>query len=159
MNNKDDANRHILESNNYVNWVAFDHPRASLTLQESPFLCDVYLSISDWSFHIWRGQSLNKPAFISPRTKTRLTGGCWSNTRAGLILLSQCDGSIEIWDFVDDSFSPYTTLTTTPNCITSLEFLTFGKCIFMFLMWIGRLEIIPAIILLLSLPMTFKKKD
>lgn len=35
------------------------------------------------------------------------------------------------------------------------EFSSFGKCIFMLLMWIGRLEIIPAIILFLSLPISF----
>ena len=39
------------------------------------------------------------------------------------------------------------------------EFSSFGKCVFMILMWIGRLEIIPAIILLLSVPMTLKHKD
>ena len=39
------------------------------------------------------------------------------------------------------------------------EFSSFGKCIFMLMMWIGRLEIIPAIILLLSIPMTLKQKD
>jgi trk system potassium uptake protein TrkH len=33
-----------------------------------------------------------------------------------------------------------------------------GKCIFMLLMWLGRLEIIPAIILLLSIPMTIKQR-
>ena len=31
------------------------------------------------------------------------------------------------------------------------------KVIFMFLMWVGRLEIIPALVLLLSLPLIFKK--
>lgn len=39
------------------------------------------------------------------------------------------------------------------------DFSAFGKCIFMFMMWIGRLEIIPAIILLLAVPMTLKQKD
>jgi len=37
------------------------------------------------------------------------------------------------------------------------DFPPFGKCIFMFLMWIGRLEIIPAIILFLSVPMTLRR--
>lgn len=38
------------------------------------------------------------------------------------------------------------------------EFSSFGKSIFMFLMWIGRLEIIPAIILFLSIPMSVSKR-
>ena len=37
------------------------------------------------------------------------------------------------------------------------EFPSFGKCIFMFMMWIGRLEIIPAVVLFLTLPTMLKK--
>ena len=42
--------------------------------------------------------------------------------------------------------------------IVSPELPTFAKAIFMFLMWIGRLEIIPAFVLVLTLPMVFKRK-
>ncbi|NGX51224.1 MAG: Trk system potassium uptake protein TrkH [Chlamydiae bacterium] len=41
--------------------------------------------------------------------------------------------------------------------IVNPDFSSIGKCIFMFLMWIGRLEIIPALVLLLSLPMSLRK--
>ncbi|MCB1110838.1 MAG: TrkH family potassium uptake protein [Chlamydiia bacterium] len=37
------------------------------------------------------------------------------------------------------------------------DFSTFGKWIFMVLMWMGRLEIIPALILLLTLPLTLNR--
>lgn len=39
------------------------------------------------------------------------------------------------------------------------DFSSFGKCIFMFMMWIGRLEIIPAVVLFLTLPTMLKKND
>lgn len=38
------------------------------------------------------------------------------------------------------------------------ELPSFAKVIFMFLMWVGRLEITPALVLVLTLPMIFKKK-
>ncbi|MCB1085127.1 MAG: TrkH family potassium uptake protein [Chlamydiia bacterium] len=39
------------------------------------------------------------------------------------------------------------------------DFSTIGKWVFMFLMWVGRLEIIPVLILLLTLPMIFKRRQ
>ena len=39
------------------------------------------------------------------------------------------------------------------------DFPTVGKWIFMFLMWIGRLEIIPALVLLLTLPLMFQRSS
>lgn len=37
-----------------VKWMAMDHPRPSVHLQESPFFPQIVLSISDWNFHIWK---------------------------------------------------------------------------------------------------------
>ena len=41
--------------------------------------------------------------------------------------------------------------------IVSPELATPAKWVFMGLMWVGRLEIIPALILLLTLPLTLKR--
>ncbi|MCB1072814.1 MAG: TrkH family potassium uptake protein [Chlamydiia bacterium] len=41
--------------------------------------------------------------------------------------------------------------------IVSPDLPTFAKVIFMFLMWVGRLEIIPALVLVLTIPMIFKR--
>lgn len=43
--------------------------------------------------------------------------------------------------------------------IVSPDFSTAGKIIFMLLMWVGRLEIIPALVLLLTLPMTLRNNS
>ena len=37
-----------------VKWIAFDHPRPSVYLQESPFFPQIFLSVSDWSFNLWK---------------------------------------------------------------------------------------------------------
>ncbi|QVL57295.1 MAG: TrkH family potassium uptake protein [Simkaniaceae bacterium] len=43
--------------------------------------------------------------------------------------------------------------------IITPELPTMAKWIFIFLMWVGRLEIIPALVLLLTLPLIFKRKN
>ena len=66
-----------------------------------------------------------KPLFSSPITKTYLTAGAWSPTRPAVVLVAWCEGSIQVWDFTDSSFRPSLELkATTPNRLTSMEFLT-----------------------------------
>ena len=38
----------------YVKWIAVDHPRPCLSLQESPFFPQILLTVSDWNFHLWK---------------------------------------------------------------------------------------------------------
>jgi hypothetical protein len=42
------------EARDFVRWIAKDHPRPSVSMQQSPFFADIVLSIGDWNFHIWR---------------------------------------------------------------------------------------------------------
>lgn len=37
-----------------MKWIASDHPRPCVHLQESPFFPGIILSVSDWNFHIWK---------------------------------------------------------------------------------------------------------
>lgn len=37
-----------------VKWIAIDHPRPSVHLQESPFFPQIILSVSDWTFNLWK---------------------------------------------------------------------------------------------------------
>ena len=93
----DDAVNDVPE---YVQWMAKDHNRPCVALQQSPFFKDMILSVSDWTFNIWKlGQS--KPVFSSPDASTYLTGGRWSPTRPGMLLISKVDGNVDVWDFTD----------------------------------------------------------
>jgi len=109
----------------YVQWMAKDHNRPCVALAKSPFFEDTIVSVSDWSFHIWKLDS-DKPIFSSPDASTYLTGGSWSPTRPGMLMISKADGCIDVWDFTDSSYHPSATLMTTPSRITSFSFLT-GK--------------------------------
>ena len=37
-----------------MKWIASDHPRPCVHLQESPYFPGIILSVSDWNFHIWK---------------------------------------------------------------------------------------------------------
>jgi len=103
--------------------MAKDHNRPCVALAKSPFFKDTIVSVSDWSFHIWKLDS-DKPIFSSPDASTYLTGGSWSPTRPGMLIISKADGCIDVWDFTDSSYRPSATLMTTPSRITSMKFLT-----------------------------------
>jgi len=106
----------------YVKWIASDHPRPCVFLQESPFFSQIYLSVSDWNFHLWKlGEE--KPLFVSPMSSTYLTAGAWSSTRPAVLYVATDDGQILAWDFTDSSFRPSIELKATHSKITSLEFL------------------------------------
>mmetsp|Transcript_31475 Transcript_31475/g.45303 ORF Transcript_31475/g.45303 Transcript_31475/m.45303 type:complete len:879 (+) Transcript_31475:10-2646(+) len=106
-----------------VKWIAVDHPRPSVYLQESPFFPQILLSVSDWSFNLWKlGES--KPLFCSPLANTYLTAGAWSLTRPAVLYVACSDGQILVWDFTDSSFNPSISLKATHSKITSMEFLS-----------------------------------
>ncbi|GMI50247.1 hypothetical protein TeGR_g4809 [Tetraparma gracilis] len=120
----------------YVQWMAKDHNRPCVALCRSPFFGDMILSVGDWNFHIWKMDDFTvrqtpegrqkQPIFTSPDANTYLTGGQWSPSRPGVLLISKADGCVDVWDFTDSSNRPSATLMTTPSRITSMEFLT-GK--------------------------------
>lgn len=47
-----------------------------------------------------------------------LTTGRWSPTRPGMLFLGKVDGSMDVWDFTDSSFTPSVTLMSSPSRIT-----------------------------------------
>lgn len=61
---------------------------------------------------------LRKPVFSSPMAANYLTTGRWSPTRPGMLFLGKVDGSMDVWDFTDSSFTPSVTLMSSPSRIT-----------------------------------------
>lgn len=120
---KDDDNDDEETENTCVKWMATDHPRPSVKLQESPFFPHIVLSISDWQFHIWKiGE--DRPIFSSPLSSSYLTSGAWSPTRPAVLFVACADGQVLLWDFTDSGFRPSIELKATHAKITSMEILT-----------------------------------
>lgn len=51
---KEDDEEDVEAGREFVRWIAEDHARPSVGFQQSPFFPDILLSVSDWSFHIWK---------------------------------------------------------------------------------------------------------
>ena len=105
----------------FVKWMARDHPRPCVALQQSPFFPDILLSVGDWNFHIWKVGE-DKPLFVSPVSSEYLTCGAWSPTRPAVLFVAADSGHLLAWDFTDSSFRPSATLKATHTKLTSLEF-------------------------------------
>lgn len=98
--------------------------RPMLSLERSPFFPDVLLGVTDWAFFLWsdRGQ-VQELLFQSSYTSTYFTRGCWSPTRPSVIFLGLANGSLDIWDFVDQSHKASLNETGASAAISSMAFL------------------------------------
>ncbi|KAJ8604845.1 hypothetical protein CTAYLR_001065 [Chrysophaeum taylorii] len=110
------------EAPDYVQWMAPDHGRPALALEQSPFLMDVVLSVGDSSFQLWKIDR-QRPIFSSPHATSSLTCGCWSPTRPGMLYMARADGALDVWDLTDSSYRPSAQLMVAPTRITSIKFL------------------------------------
>uniref|UniRef100_A0A7S2RYD5 WD repeat-containing protein 63 n=1 Tax=Mucochytrium quahogii TaxID=96639 RepID=A0A7S2RYD5_9STRA len=110
-----------------VAWVARDHFRDCCGLCRSPFFPFLVLSVSANQFNIWK-EDLNRPLFSSPIVTgtAHLTCAEWSPTRPGVIIVGRNDGSVDIWDLMDQSYRPSTTVPIAAYAITSIHFRASG---------------------------------
>ncbi len=106
----------------FVKWVAQDHFRPSVTLQRSPFFPDIYLSVGDLTFNVWKA-NVQTPIFSAPLATSYLACGRWSPTRPGVIFIARTDGCVDVWDLSDQSHKPAMSHSSLAACaITSMEF-------------------------------------
>lgn len=49
-----------------------DHPRPCVSLQKSPFFSDMYMTVGDWNFRLWKVDN-ETPIFTSPNASTYIT--------------------------------------------------------------------------------------
>lgn len=101
--------------------------RPALSLEFSPFFPSILLSVCDWAFYLWKDELLRdgikEPLFQSSSPSTAFTRGVWSPTRPSVIFLGLQSGSIDIWDFSDQSHKASLTATVTSQAISSMMFL------------------------------------
>ena len=94
-------------------------------LERSPFVPDVYLSVGDWSFNLWK-DGVSTPLFVAPFAgvgpNARLTCGAWSPTRPGVIFIGRSDGGIDVWYLLDRSHEPSTSFTVAGSAVLRLSF-------------------------------------
>lgn len=97
------------------------HFQAGTTVEKSPHFPDIYMTVGDWSFKIWKVDQ-KEPVFISPCAEYYLATARWSPTRPGIIITARVDGSIDVWDLVDQGHKASLNFSTGSDPITSMEF-------------------------------------
>jgi len=90
------------------------HDGSINTLQKSPFIKDIILTVGGWTFSIWKEGVTVGPLFESHSHECELTCGHWSPSRAGVIFIGKADGNVDIWDLLDKSHEPFLTQNVTP---------------------------------------------
>jgi len=97
--------------------------RNTLAFQRSPFDPDLYLTIHDFHFAIWKmGKGYEEPIFrSSPTNGAHNTCGAFSPTRPGVVYIGKTNG-IDIWDFIDQSHKASMSLSNISSPITYITF-------------------------------------
>lgn len=80
--------------------------RPVIQLQFSPFYENIFLTLHDYHFCLWTVDR-TKPIMISPNLKKSFyTFAKFSPSRPCVIYLTRNNGSVDIWDFLDESHKP-----------------------------------------------------
>lgn len=104
----------------FVQSVASGHFGACQTLQCSPFFPDIWLTVGDWRFNVWK-DGVNEPIFSSPFQPCKVTCARWSPNRPSVVFVGREDGVMDVWDFLDRSHEPLLNYMFTQP-IVSMEF-------------------------------------
>jgi len=104
----------------FVQSVAPGHFGSCQTLQVSPFFPDIWLTVGDWRFSIWK-DGVDQPIFSSPFQPCRVTCARWSPNRPSVVFVGREDGVMDVWDFLDRSHEALTNYMFTQP-IVSMEF-------------------------------------
>ena len=71
------------------------HFAAAASVERSPHFSDIYLTVGDWTFSIWK-VGIEQPVFTSSCSAEYLSAGRWSPTRPGIIVTARADGTIDV---------------------------------------------------------------
>ncbi|XP_072244882.1 dynein axonemal intermediate chain 3 [Leuresthes tenuis] len=76
------------------------------TIQRSPFFKDIILTIGSWNFAIWKEGVTDGPLVLSRYFEQECTAGCWSLSRPAVFFIGKEDGSIEVWNLLENTSEP-----------------------------------------------------
>lgn len=104
----------------FIKEVSQGHFGPCKSLEKSPFFHDIWLTVGDWRFCIWK-EGVDKPIFASPFQSTYITCARWSPSRPSVLFIGREDGVMDVWDFLDRSHQRLTDFMFSGS-ITSMEF-------------------------------------
>ncbi|KAG8437221.1 hypothetical protein GDO86_008065 [Hymenochirus boettgeri] len=97
------------------------HDSTVHTVQRSPFLKDIILTVGGWNFAIWREGITSRPILHSCCSQKRITAAHWSLSRAGVIFIGKEDGNVDVWDLLEKTHEPSQTQNVAAASITYIK--------------------------------------
>ncbi|KAI2649391.1 Dynein axonemal intermediate chain 3 [Labeo rohita] len=91
------------------------------TVTRSPFFKDIILTVGSFSFAIWKEGVTNGPILMSAFSRTMRTVGHWSLSRPAVFFIGKEDGSIEIWDLLQNTHEPSQSQNISSAAITCIR--------------------------------------
>lgn len=91
------------------------------SLQRSPLIADVFLTVGDWTFNLWK-EGVDSPLFTAPFSPSMLTCGLWSPSRPSVIFIGKADGIVDVWDLLDRTHEPSMSFPIASASITTMVF-------------------------------------
>ena len=113
----------LLQATEKILWIGQDHFSACVALERSPFFPDILLSLCATGLNLWK-EGVPQPILKSPLSTglAHFTCAAWSPTRAAVLILGKMDGTLDIWDFIDQSHKPVSVISVSSCAITSIQF-------------------------------------
>uniref|UniRef100_UPI00358F9868 dynein axonemal intermediate chain 3 n=1 Tax=Myxine glutinosa TaxID=7769 RepID=UPI00358F9868 len=108
-------------TNSKPHFVIPTHKGSIVTMERSPFCCDLLLCVGGDSFSLWKDGVQNGALQVS-RCETHLyTSGCWSPSRPAIFFLGRADGMLEVWDLLEETLAPIKFHNVTSSTVTSIR--------------------------------------
>ncbi|KAJ0181519.1 hypothetical protein K1T71_002241 [Dendrolimus kikuchii] len=80
------------------------------SLERNPGFLKNFLTVGDWTARVWSDDCRESAIVWSPPHRMKITSGTWSPTRLSLMLLTQWDGVIALWDLLRRQHEPVLTM-------------------------------------------------
>ncbi|XP_035446046.1 dynein intermediate chain 3, ciliary [Spodoptera frugiperda] len=79
-------------------------------VERNPGFLKNFLTVGDWTARVWSEECRESSVIWTPPARHRITNGSWSPTRVSLMLLTQYDGNLSVWDLLRRQHEPVLTM-------------------------------------------------
>uniref|UniRef100_A0A2A4JH19 Uncharacterized protein n=1 Tax=Heliothis virescens TaxID=7102 RepID=A0A2A4JH19_HELVI len=75
-------------------------------VERNPGFLKNFLTVGDWTARVWSEDCRESSVLWTPPLRHRITDGAWSPTRLSLMMLTQYDGVLSVWDLLRRQHEP-----------------------------------------------------
>lgn len=105
------------------------HMGPVLALQRNPGFVKNFLTIGDWTAKIWAEDCKESSIMWTSFHKARLTDGAWSPTRLSVFFTTRSDGTLDVWDILQQQKQACLSVKVCDESLTCLKTHELGRLI------------------------------